>query len=143
MQRDLPSPRLRGAWAVVLVAMLNLVAQPCAMATEMEPGHPCPHCPTEAMAGERHGHAGSGHAPAESGQVAEVADCDFVDIYSHDSRPAQPGFKDSPDDQPACALDSRSADARARVARGGEPAAHAVPDYRRPPLNVLHCVYLK
>lgn len=125
--------RPRGTWAVLLVALANLVVQPCAMAADTPAGHPCPHCP---------GEASETHA-AHPGEVAEVASCDFVDVYSLESRGIKSGPRDVPLDIPALPADI-AGPAVLPVKIG--PRAHALRfgiSPHHPPLNVLNCVYLK
>lgn len=124
---------MRSALGLVLVAVLNLAFQPCAMAMDMDTDHGCPHCPTEAR-----------HDNHESEQrLDQVANCDFVDIYSHDSRPAESQGKDHSQDPHtiAAAIFSPAASTFPRnESRIHSPIARHPGD---PPLSILYCAFLK
>lgn len=132
IQRNRSGNRVRSTLALVLVAMLNLVVQPCSMAMDADSGHPCPHCPVS-VAGEHDMHA----AP-----VADTADCEIIEAVSHDVRSAQFGQKDATDDLSVAVIELSSprlpelpSGALVYRSSSGVPPGG-------PPLNVLYCVYL-
>lgn len=125
--------RVRSALGLVLVAVLNLAFQPCAMAMDMDADHGCPHCPP-----------GAEHANHDGKQnLDEIADCDYVSTCSLDSRPDKSQPKDpSPDAfAPMAAGFSLSGVlSPQRNFHGGVRTDRHCGD---PPLNILYCVYLK
>ncbi len=125
--------RGRSALGLVVVAMLNLAFQPCAMAMDMDTDHGCPHCPPEMQ-----------HAAHEARQdLAEIATCDVVGVYNVDSRTDKPQAKDPCPDVhvlPAAEPPTPAATEAQRV----DGDCGAVPRYSGdPPLNLLYCVFLK
>ena len=103
------------------------------MAMETDADHDCPHCPT-IVSHDQHQH---------NQQFAEVAGCDYLDIYSHDKRAAESKAKDSLQDLPVIVDDIFS-----KVARHSAPNAFARTSMSAavtggPPLSILYCVYLK
>lgn len=126
-------PRATGSFGVVLFAILNLALQPCVMAMNPDADHGCPHCPP-----------GMRHAVHDHGQkLAEFETCEISAVYHFDGRGDQPPAK-----QPSPDLASLPADVAvlpAYVASADRrPARLHLPRYTGdPPLNVLHCVYLK
>jgi hypothetical protein len=117
---------------LVLVAMLNLVFQSCALAIDMDAAQPCPHCPVEVSQVQH----------PQLTHLDEIYDCDYADVYSSDSRAAQSKAKDSMQDLP-CIIDrayftgvaAARQSACVRASPSGKISAGA-------PLYVLYCVYL-
>lgn len=123
----------RSALGLVLIAVLNLAFQPCAMAMDMDTDHGCPHCPTEA----RHGNHDN------KPKLDDIADCDYVNIYNHDGRSTESQGKDlSPDLNAPIAGEFSVAESALPQSefRFGTSAARHPGD---PPLNILYCVFLK
>lgn len=113
--------------------MLGLAFQPCVMAMDVDTDHPCPHCPTGATQMQHH----------QDPQLQKVADCDYVDIYSHDSRTAQSKAKDTLDNLPVVVDSAFSFDVPRFVADAYKRASPSARHSSGPPLNILYCIYLK
>ncbi len=131
----------RRALGLFVAVWLNLALQPCAMALEAMQDNDCPHCP--AAQTHEHGgtHAGMGH---DMPCASAAADCSFSEDLNHDGRSGQLKLKDAQFDSPiaissgALALPyGNPVDFRPR------PRYASVHAGAPPPLNVLHCVYLK
>lgn len=135
LQRNKARSGVRSTLALVFVAMLNLVVQPCSMAMEMDmdSDHPCPHCP-ESIGNNPESHA----APN-----LDASDCEIVESYSNDVRTGKFGQKNSADELPAIVDDLFSS--RVPEFKHGSVEYSPPPciNSSGPPLNVLHCVYLK
>jgi len=127
------STRVRSTLGLVLVAMLNLIFQPCVMAMDMDTDHPCPHCPTETSQVQHH----------QDPQLSMVADCDYVDVYSHDSRTAQSKGNDLVEDLPIFVNGIFSLSVPAIQTCSCERASPTATYSSGPPLSILYCVYLK
>jgi hypothetical protein len=127
------STRVRRTSGLVLVAMLNLIFQPCAMAMEMDADHPCPHCPTESSQVQHH----------QDPQLSKLADCDYVDSYSHDSRTVQTKDNDLLKDQLDFVDGVFSISVPAIQSCAYKRASHIATYSSGPPLSILYCVYLK
>ena len=125
---------VRSTFGLVLVAMLGLAFQPCVMAMDVDTDHPCPHCPTGATQMQHH----------QDPQLEKVADCDYVDIYSHDSRSAQSKADGSLEDLPILVDNVFSLDVPGFVPDDAYERASPLADHSSgPPLNILYCIYLK
>jgi hypothetical protein len=118
---------------LVIVAMFNLVFQPCTMAMEMDVDHDCPHCPT-IVSHDQHQH---------NQQFAEVADCDYLDFYSYDKRTTESKAKDSSQDLPVIVADIFPKVVPQSAPQAFERASHSAALTGGPPLSILYCVYLK
>jgi hypothetical protein len=134
IQRNRSGNSVRSTLALVLVAMLNLAFQPCAMAMSMEADtdHPCPHCPESAH-----------HDPdAQAAPKGGIPGCDDVEAYNRDARNGQSTLKDSVDDSPVAIVDLfyswMPEHATGTFDCPRSPDVHP----GGPPLNVLYCVYL-
>ena len=136
LQRKNVRTGVRSTLVLTFVAMFNLVVQPCAMAMDMDmdPDHPCPHCP-ESL------HEAPAAEPASTSTVA--ADCNSADVFSLDARTTQLGAKDLADDVPVYAIDLFSPWVPEVAAGQYEPRLQSGAFSGDPPLNVLYCVYLK
>ncbi len=131
----------RRALGLFVAVWLNLALQPCAMALESMQDSDCPNCPP-AQAHEHDGmHASMGH---EMLCASAAADCSFSEDLNYDGRSDQPKLKDAHIDSPIAISSTEPAlpygnpvDFRPR------PRYASVHAGAPPPLNVLHCVYLK
>lgn len=124
--------RVRRTLGIVLVAMLGLAFQPCAMAMNMDGDHPCPHCPIETGQEQHH----------QNPKPSEVADCDYVEIYSHDSRTTQAKFADSLKDLPVFVDHLVIPSVSGWLPQKFGFSLPSATDTGSPPLNLLYCVYL-
>jgi hypothetical protein len=113
--------------------MLNLAFQPCVMAMDTDKDHPCPHCPSDTSQEQHH----------RDTQVNLAADCDFVDTYSHDSRPAQSKNSAQLDDLPALMACEYLPNVAASTQAESGCASLTTNHSSGPPLNILYCIYLK
>lgn len=126
--------------AVFVVAWLNLVIAPCAMAAAGQ--HDCAHCPPEdgpAMSAH-HGHAAE---EAKNPCATLQADCCEVAAATADNRGADNSTarKVQPDnDVLAPAYAQLQAAPRAAACVASDPPDP--PAYAAPPRHVLNCVYL-
>lgn len=129
------------ALGVLAAVCLNLAMQPCAMASQADDEHDCPHCPpaqTHDGHGDRHG--GMEHEmPCADG----AADCTVDKEWSHDGRGAQFKLKDAPTDLPIAIAPHETG---SRFRHPGDailpPRYASVHTGKPPPLHVLYCVYL-
>jgi hypothetical protein len=112
--------------------MFNLVFQPCAMAMDMATDHPCPHCPTESSQKQHH----------QDPQLRVVADCEFDEAYSYDSRTAQSKNKSSLEDLPVFVAEVFAFNVQRFTLEACERASPSSTYPGDPPLNILYCVYL-
>lgn len=133
IQRRSATAGVRSTLLFAIVAMLNLAVQPCAMAMELDTEHPCPHCPD----------SGAGHHVAEPSSVADTADCNSADVYNLDARTSETGTKNPAQKAAVCPIEIFSLPAPDFRADRHEVCARPVAPPGGPPLNVLHCVYLK
>ncbi len=139
-------PGAHSVLALLLVAWLNLVLTPCAMAFDAAPEHECPHCPPAAAAHIGHGDSVAGHRMADQPMpcATAAADCLSPDDSTLDARTGSVKLKkDAPAEQPVAILPHQ-------LVLPAAPARTPAPrncQYRNPgnplPLNVLYCVYLK
>jgi hypothetical protein len=131
----------RRALGLFVAVWLNLALQPCAMALESMQDNDCAHCPPAQMHEHDGMHESMGH---EMPCAGAAADCSFSEDLNHDERGGQLKLKDAQLDSPI-AISSREfvlpygnpVDFRPR------PRYASVHSGAPPPLNVLHCVYLK
>ena len=132
-KRTQTETRVRGALGLVFVAVLNLAFQPCVMAMEADTDHPCPHCPTELGQEQHH----------KSAELDLTADCNVVDTYSHDSRPAQTKNTEHAGDLPVLLVSEipEVGNLYSQVEYSRRPPTSSYPG--GPPLNILYCVFLK
>ena len=123
-------PRLA---ALLAVAWLGMLWQPCAMAMGMDAGtahaqHACPHCP-----------------PPQHTDCEDAADeCTYVDRFDADRRTAKFKSGAGPEDVPHIVLPSSCPASRLPLPSRSYArlAVHrTVPP--GPPLNILFCAYLK
>jgi len=126
--------------AVFVVAWLNLVIAPCAMAAAGE--HACAHCPPEAGSAmsDHHGHA---MKEVQNPCATIQADCcehaaTTVDNRGADNSAARKAQSDCSVEAPAYAELQAAPRATARIA--SDPPE--LPSYAAPPRHVLNCVYL-
>lgn len=125
--------RARSALGVVLLAIVNLAFQPCAMAVEFESDHGCPHCPGEAQH--------DGHETDVS--LSDVGSCDYLDIYSLDARSVDPQVKE-PSGGSATIMpgfDHQAESAAPQYESGLDSTAVGYPG--DPPFTIRYCVFLK
>ena len=130
----------RRALGLFVAVWLNLALQPCAMALESMQDNDCPHCPPA----QTHEHGGTHESMGHEMPCATAAaDCSFSEDLNHDARGDQLKLKDAHVDSPIAISSrelvlpySRPADFRPRP-------RYASVHTGAPPLNVLHCVYLK
>jgi hypothetical protein len=108
---------------------LAIILQPCAVAGDIE--HDCPHCPPEISHVTHHQ------------QVMSDSDCGIGDQQNLESRSLKTNPKDSTNMVPVAIVnESYTFDARISGSQTLlNPSGFLVPS--GPPLNVLHCVYLK
>jgi len=131
----------RRALGLFVAVWLNLALQPCAMALESMQGKDCAHCPTAQM--QKHG--GMHENMGDDMPCADAAtDCSFSEDLNHDGRSGQLKLKDAQFDAPV-AITHREFDSFNGSPANFQPRpryaiVHAAAP---PPLNVLHCVYLK
>ena len=119
----------RRVLSTYIVAWFAIILQPCAVAGELD--HDCPHCPPE-ISHETH------HQ-----QVKSDSNCEIGDRQNLESRSLKINPKDSTN-MAAVAIVHESYTFDARNSGGQQledPSGFLVPS--GPPLNVLHCVYLK
>ena len=135
----------RRALGVFVAVWLNLALQPCAMALESIQDNDCPHCPPA----QTHAHDGMHDGMSESmGHempcASAAADCSFSEDLNHDARGDQLKLKDAHVDSPIAIASREFA-----LPYGNpvdflpRPRYASVHTGAPPPLNVLHCVYLK
>ena len=131
----------RRALGLFVAVWLNLALQPCAMALEAVQDNDCPHCPPA----QTHEHEGMHESMSHEMLCASAAaDCSFSEDLNHDGRSDQPKLKDAHIDSPI-AISSREL----ALFYGNPVDYRPPPRYTSvhtgapPPLNVLHCVYLK
>ena len=135
----------RRALGLFVAVWLNLALQPCAMALESMQDNDCPHCPPA----QTHAHDGMHDRMHESmGHempcASATADCSFSEDLNHDARGDQLKLKDAHIDSPT-AISCREF----ALPYGNpvdflpRPRYASVHTGASPPLNVLHCVYLK
>lgn len=141
---------MRNILAVLAVAWLNIVLQPCAMALGDMQEHDCPRCPPS-QAAEASDHALHGrHGTAEESASGEMhcalaaTDCSLVDELNYDGRIVKLELNDAPNDAPIAIGPPTVFD------RGLRPADYSSwhrtrspPPLAGVPLNVYYCVYLK
>jgi len=135
----------RRALGLFVAVWLNLALQPCAMALESMQDNDCPHCPptqSHAHDGMHDGmHESMGH---EMPCASAAADCSFSEDLNHDVRSDQLKLKDAHIDSPIAISSIELA-----LPYGNPVDFRPRPRYASfhtgapPPLNVLHCVYLK
>ena len=135
----------RRALGLFVAVWLNLALQPCAMALESIQDNDCPHCPPA----QTHAHDGMHDGMSESmGHempcASAAADCSFSEDLNHDARGDQLKLKDAHVDSPIAIASREFA-----LPYGNpvdflpRPRYASVHTGAPPPLNVLHCVYLK
>lgn len=117
----------------VVVAILNLAFQPCAMAMDMDKDRPCPHCPGEVGQQQQHRDA----------PLNLTADCELGDDYSYDSRTSKSKDDEQPIDVPAVLFEEFSPSEAYRSHSGCSRLLSAADLSNGPPLITLYCVYLK
>ena len=100
---------------------------------DMDMDHPCPHCPDGAAQKQHH----------QDARLDTVADCDYVDIYSHDSRTAQSKVDGSQVDFSILVDSIFSLDVPTFMADAYKRASPLAGHSGGPPLNILYCIYLK
>ena len=102
------------------------------MAMDVAGDHPCPHCPTE-VTHERHD---------ADNNIALAAECDVVDAYGVESRPAHGKSGESSAEPVAFA----STDIAGVIDAPGGTNRPAIPDRIDgavgPPLHLINCVFL-
>lgn len=142
----LPTMRARqspaGRLAVFVVAWLNLVIAPCALAEAGQ--HDCVHCPPDEgqVMSSHHGHA-EASAATQSPCATMQADCCELAAATVDSRGAD-NSKTRKAEAPGCDLAPAFAELKA-IPRAAFCVASDPPDppvYAAPPRHVLNCVYL-
>jgi hypothetical protein len=118
---------IRAVLALFVTVWLNMALQPCLMAAE--PAMPDGHSPGDCV-----------HCP-QTGDVADDDNCGYVDSYDFDGRLPSLDF----DHQTAVLVSTILWDellpVSGRPTPTGTVATRGPPT--GPPLNVLHCVYLK
>lgn len=137
-KRQASSPFARRALALFVVAWLNVVVQPCAMALTGGPDSDCIHCPPEhAQHHDGHEMANQAEAPCAS----DASGCDALDEFNHDTRTTK--LKTSLQDLPLCITSPiRDVLAAPRYTSADFSSAAGPPDWASPPLHKLHCAYL-
>ena len=149
-KRQTRRTRMRGVLSVFVVAWLNLVMQPCAMALGSMEDHDCPHCPPSHEEG-RSGHAGHGSHPtgneSASGEMpcaVAATDCSLVDDFNYDGRTVKLELNDPPNDAQVAIGPSAVFGAEPRPAEDlVRHSTRSPPPPASVPLNVFYCVYLK
>jgi hypothetical protein len=151
--------RTRSVLAVFVVAWMNLVLQPCAMALGGVEQHDCPRCPDSAsadhaaheMAGhdmvghEMAGHDMAGHdmAMGDMPCASAATDCSLADELNYDSRNTELKPKDSPQDLPIAVLPAIATVPALRPADyAGWHRTRSPPPGSSTPLNITYCVFL-
>ena len=118
----------RRALGLLAVAWLSIALQGCSMAEAAE--HDCPACPPE-------------HAQPEMPCDVEPAPCAYLDGRDFDSRTSQVKIEDAQGDMPVLLVTTLSdfspAASKVKIPIPGTSLYPGVP----PPLNLLHCVFLK
>ncbi|MBT8101306.1 MAG: hypothetical protein KJO82_16235 [Gammaproteobacteria bacterium] len=148
--KGLHRSRMRSGLGVFVVALLNLVLQPCAMALGNMEEHDCPRCPPshedEQSAHAMHG----GHMAAEDSASGEMpcsiaaTDCSLLDEFNYDGRTVKLELNDAPNDSPIAIgfpIDYESGRRPAEYL--GWHSTRSPPPQLSVPLNVFYCVYLK
>ena len=148
-RRARPS-RMRSILGVFVVAWLNLVLQPCAMALGNMAENDCPRCPPSheeqksdhAMHGGRMAaeDAASGGMPCSDA----ATDCTLLDELNYDGRLVKLELNDAPNDSPIAIAPPFVCEPNLRPAayHGWHPS-RSPPPPSSVPLNVYYCVYLK
>ena len=131
----------RRALGLFVAVWLNLALQPCAMALESMQDNDCPHCPPA----QTHEHEGMHESMGDEMPCAgAAADCSFSEDLNHDGRSDQLKLKDAHIDSPIAISSTELALPYANpVDFRPRPRYASVHTGAPPPLNVLHCVYLK
>jgi hypothetical protein len=136
-------PGARSALGLLAVVCLSLSLQPCAMASGDDAGPP--HCPpVNDHSGMSQTAAAQDSARLTVPSSASCSDCLLFGDYSRDARDGQVKLKNTQPVAPIAITDTNTAlsyihrtalrnDVRYRFATPGVS----------PPLNLLHCVYLK
>lgn len=129
------------ALGLFVAVWLSLALQPCAMASEADDDHDCPHCPPA----QTQEHGGMyGNMDHEMPCADGVADCAIVDDLNHDSRSGKIKLNDAPTDLVIAIAPNDFTGPYCHPAdvtlRPGYALALAS---TTPPLHVLNCVYLK
>jgi len=131
----------RRALGLFVAVWLNLALQPCAMALESMQDKDCAHCPPAQL----HEHSGMHESMDHEMPCADAAtDCSFSEDLNYDGRSGQLKLKDAQFDAPvAIAPREFSSFNNSPVNFRPRPRYASVHAGAPPPLNVLHCVYLK
>ena len=142
--------RMRSILGVFVVAWLNLVMQPCAMALGDTEEHDCPRCPPSHV-DERTDHAmHGGHMAAEESASGDMpcsiaaTDCSLFDELNYDGRTVKLELNDAPNDCPiAIGFPPTFESALKPIEYRGWHSTRSPPPPASVPLNVYYCVYLK
>ena len=131
----------RRALGLFVAVWLNLALQPCAMAMESMQDGDCAHCPPAQM----HEHDDMHKSMGQEMPCADAAaDCSFSEDLNYDGRSGQLKLKDAQFDAPvAIAAREFALSYGISVDFQSRPRYSTVHAGAPPPLNVLHCVYLK
>ena len=143
--RQQRKPWARRVLGVFVMVWLNVALQPCAMALDDAHEHGCQHCPQlQAEEGASHGsHEPTASRDSEPACDTSASPCAFLDDFNYDGRTAKLKVEDTQGEIPACLVSSNAVFAlqnNSEVLSGSIATSYA-PGHR-PPLNVLHCVYL-
>lgn len=141
---------MRSILGVFVVAWLNLVMQPCAMALGDMQERDCPGCPP-AHQDERSGHAMQGgdkaveeSASGEMPCATAATDCNLLYQLNYDGRTVKIDLNDAPNDSPiAIAPPPTFESALKPIEYRGWHSTRSPPPPASVPLNVFYCVYLK
>ena len=142
--------RMRSILGVFVVAWLNLVMQPCAMALGDMEKRDCPGCPP-AHQDERSGHAmhGGDKAAEESASgempcATAATDCNLLDQLNYDGRTVKLELNDAPNDSPIAIGPPLTFESALKpIEYRGWHSTRSPPPPASVPLNVFYCVYLK
>ncbi|MBT8098084.1 MAG: hypothetical protein KJP16_13960 [Gammaproteobacteria bacterium] len=141
---------MRSILGVFVVAWLNLVMQPCAMALGDMEKRDCPGCPP-AHQDERSGHAmhGGDKAAEESASgempcATAATDCNLLDQLNYDGRTVKLELNDAPNDSPIAIGPPLTFESALKpIEYRGWHSTRSPPPPASVPLNVFYCVYLK
>jgi hypothetical protein len=141
---------MRSILGVFIVAWLNFVLQPCAMAIGNMEEHDCPRCPPshEEMRADHamHGRhlAAEETAPHEMPCANTATDCSLLDELNYDGRIVKLELDNAPVDTPIAVAPALISEPHLQHAdcHSWHPA-RSPPPRSSVPLNVYYCVYLK
>lgn len=147
--------RARSVLCVFVLVMLNLVAQPCAMALGGMEEHDCPRCPPSHN-DEHANHAVRGHDMAGHDMVShdmasrnmpcatDATNCSLAEELNFDGRVVKLELNDPPTDTPvAIHIAIASAVVQRPATTSGWYSTRSPPPIPSVPLNVFYSVYLK